>query len=108
MLGAAEGDSLINGEKELASLGFDVVTSTTAEVAELAKLACNTWRDVIFAYSNELALMGEIRGVSALEAYQHCKSQLCKSKHSIAWSSGRSMLIKRCLHIFGSGPGQSL
>lgn len=47
MLGAAEGDSLANGEKELASLGFDVVTSTTAEVAELAKLACNTWRDVL-------------------------------------------------------------
>ena len=68
MLGAAEGDSLADGEKELSTLGFDVVTSTTAEVAELAKLACNTWRDVIFAYSNELALMGEVRGVSALEA----------------------------------------
>ena len=106
MLGAAEGDSLINGEKELASLGFDVVTSTTAEVAELAKLACNTWRDVIFAYSNELALMGEIRGVSALEAISIANHNYARANIPLPGPVGGPCLSKDAYIFLEAGQGK--
>ena len=106
MLGAAEGDSLINGEKELASLGFDVVTSTTAEVAELAKLACNTWRDVIFAFSNELALMSEIRGVSALEAISIANHNYPRANIPLPGPVGGPCLSKDAYIFLEAGQGK--
>ena len=106
MLGAAEGDSLVNGEKELASLGFDVVTSTTAEVAELAKLACNTWRDVIFAYSNELALMGELRGVSALEAISIANHNYARANIPLPGPVGGPCLSKDAYIFLEAGQGK--
>lgn len=106
MLGAAEGDSLVHGEKELASLGFDVVTSTTAEVAELAKLACNTWRDVIFAYSNELALMGELRGVSALEAISIANHNYARANIPLPGPVGGPCLSKDAYIFLEAGQGK--
>lgn len=105
MLGAAEGDSLTDGEKELANLGFNVVSSSTAEVAELAKLACNTWRDVIFAYSNELALMGEVRGVSALEAIKLANHDYARANIPLPGPVGGPCLSKDAYIFLEAGHG---
>lgn len=42
-------------------LGFSIVGALGSREAELSKLACNTWRDVTFGFSNELArLSGQL------------------------------------------------
>jgi nucleotide sugar dehydrogenase len=50
--------------------GFEIVTTVGSAEAELAKLACNTWRDVTFAYANELATLGAIYEVDTLNAIE--------------------------------------
>jgi UDP-N-acetyl-D-mannosaminuronic acid dehydrogenase len=50
--------------------GFEIVTTLGSAEAELAKLACNTWRDVTFAYANELATLGAIYEVDTLNAIE--------------------------------------
>jgi UDP-N-acetyl-D-mannosaminuronic acid dehydrogenase len=52
----------------LESLNFEVVQTEDSQTAELAKLACNTWRDVTFGFSNEIALIAESIGANALDA----------------------------------------
>ena len=52
----------------LESLNFEVVQTENSQTAELAKLACNTWRDVTFGFSNEIALIAENVGANALNA----------------------------------------
>ena len=54
----------------LANLNFEVVQTENSQTAELAKLACNTWRDVTFGFSNEIALIAESIGANALNAIQ--------------------------------------
>jgi nucleotide sugar dehydrogenase len=55
------------GTEFLEHLGFNVITCSDAKGAELVKLACNTWRDTIFAYANELAMIADSVGVDAHE-----------------------------------------
>jgi nucleotide sugar dehydrogenase len=52
----------------LANLNFEVVQTENSQTAELAKLICNTWRDVTFGFSNEVALIAESIGANALDA----------------------------------------
>jgi UDP-N-acetyl-D-mannosaminuronic acid dehydrogenase len=106
VLGAAEGDSLTDGERELASLGFKVVSSNSAEVAELAKLACNTWRDVIFAYSNELAIMGEVCGISALEAINLANHNYHRANIPLPGPVGGPCLSKDAYILLEAGQGK--
>lgn len=54
----------------LEKLEFEVVQTENSQTAELAKLACNTWRDVTFGFSNEIALIAESIGANALNAIQ--------------------------------------
>lgn len=51
-------------------LGCGRVFAPTYEEAEMAKLLANSWRDVTFAYANEVALLAERYGVSARNAIQ--------------------------------------
>ena len=54
-------------------LSVKTILTQNFEVAELAKLACNAWRDLYFAFANEIALIGEdqkINSVKALEVAQ--------------------------------------
>jgi nucleotide sugar dehydrogenase len=55
------------GANFLERLGFKVLPCSDAKAAELAKLACNTWRDTIFAYANELATIADSYGIEAHE-----------------------------------------
>lgn len=52
----------------LEDLNFEVVQTENSQTAELAKLICNTWRDVTFGFSNEVALIAESIGANALNA----------------------------------------
>jgi len=71
LLGTAKDtDSATEAKNFLEKLKFEVVQTENSQTAELAKLACNTWRDVTFGFSNEIALIAESIGANALNAIQ--------------------------------------
>lgn len=67
VLGCAHG-SIADGVSALQALGFTVVETSNAKTAELVKLTCNTWRDTIFAFANEIAMIADFEGVDSREA----------------------------------------
>ena len=71
LLGTAkDADSATEAKNFLVKLKFEVVQTENSQTAELAKLACNSWRDVTFGFSNEIALIAESIGANALNAIQ--------------------------------------
>ena len=58
------------GFKMLEILGFKTVICSSSKVAELVKLSCNTWRDTIFAFANELAGIADFEGVNVREVIE--------------------------------------
>ncbi len=53
-------------------LGVEIVKVSTSEAAELSKLASNTFRDVQFAFANELAYFSDSSGVDFYEVVRAC------------------------------------
>ena len=53
-------------------LGVEIVQVHSAEAAELAKLASNTYRDVQFAFANELAYLADSTGVNVFDVIHAC------------------------------------
>jgi UDP-N-acetyl-D-mannosaminuronic acid dehydrogenase len=51
-------------------LSVKTILTQNFEVAELAKLACNAWRDLYFAFANEIALIGEDQKINSIEALE--------------------------------------
>lgn len=68
LVGSNSENSKIVGNRYLTQLGFETVQVNSTEIAELAKLICNTWRDTTFAFANEIALIGDLLGINAQEA----------------------------------------
>ncbi len=66
IIGCAIG-SMERGTSALRALGFTTVETSSAKTAELVKLTCNTWRDTIFAFANEIALISDQEGVDSRE-----------------------------------------
>lgn len=66
IVGCALG-SIEVGVSALRSLGFTTVETSSAKTAELVKLTCNTWRDTIFAFANEIAMISDQEGVDSRE-----------------------------------------
>ena len=58
------------GFELLQILGFKTIICSSSMVAELVKLACNTWRDTIFAFANELAGIADFEGVNVREVIE--------------------------------------
>lgn len=53
-------------------LGVDIVRVGTVEAAELAKLSSNTYRDLQFAFANELAYLADTMGVDVFDVINAC------------------------------------
>ena len=53
-------------------LGVEIVRVESAEAAELAKLASNTYRDLQFAYANELAYLADTIGIDVFDVITAC------------------------------------
>lgn len=70
ILGSDETSERIRVIEFLEQNDFEVVITAGSTEAELAKLACNTWRDVTFAYANELAMIGATYKVDTLNAIE--------------------------------------
>ena len=65
IIGSATEDCLQKASKYWSSLNNTVILASSLEEAELVKLANNTFRDVSFAFSNELALLADKFNVNA-------------------------------------------
>jgi UDP-N-acetyl-D-mannosaminuronic acid dehydrogenase len=66
VIGCALG-SIGDGVSALKALGFTTVETSSAKTAELVKLTCNTWRDTIFAFANEIAMIADCEGIDSRE-----------------------------------------
>jgi UDP-N-acetyl-D-mannosaminuronic acid dehydrogenase len=63
IVGADSKLALSRAVGELQALGFEVIAADSTKTAEFSKLMCNVWRDTTFAFSNEMAIIGDGLGV---------------------------------------------
>ncbi len=74
ILGADSDVEYQAADKFLSLLGFSVIGAVGTREAELAKLACNTWRDVTFGFSNELARLSGQLGIDLFNVIETANS----------------------------------
>jgi UDP-N-acetyl-D-mannosaminuronic acid dehydrogenase len=70
VLGSVYDSQLDIGLKNLQSLGFSVIETSSSETAEFVKLIGNVWRDSMFAVVNEFALFAEQLKLNIYEIIQ--------------------------------------
>jgi nucleotide sugar dehydrogenase len=94
ILGADSNVELTKARTFLETLGFDVIVAKGSRESELAKLACNTWRDVTFAFSNELVEIGACLNVDTLDAIQIANSSYPRARIPLPGPVGGPCLSK--------------
>jgi nucleotide sugar dehydrogenase len=72
IVGGVDEGSAEAASRLFARLGVEIVPVGTVEAAELAKLASNTYRDIQFAFANELAYLSDAMGVDVFEVVHAC------------------------------------
>lgn len=72
IVGGIDENSSVLASELFAKLGVEIVLVHSAEAAELAKLASNTFRDVSFAFANELAYFADEAGIDIYDVVQAC------------------------------------
>lgn len=94
ILGAAKGSNLAKGVRFLSEQGFRVFEAENSREAEFVKLACNTWRDLTFAFANELALIGQIENVNSRNVITLSNKDYSRSNIPFPGPSGGPCLTK--------------
>ena len=72
VIGGVDEASALRAARLFHFLTPTIVRVSSAEAAELAKLVNNTYRDLVFAFANEVAAMADTLGVSVLEVVHAC------------------------------------
>ena len=72
----------------------EVIELDSLESAELTKLITNTYRDVMFGFSNEIALVSDSLGVSAIQIIQAANHNYSRSNIALPGPSGGPCLEK--------------
>jgi len=70
VLGGFSGECMKHSAEFWSTLTSSIVRMTSLEASELVKLANNTFRDISFAFSNELALLADRYNVDAFDLIQ--------------------------------------
>jgi nucleotide sugar dehydrogenase len=83
IIGGIDHKSLESASKLFLSLGVEIVEVSSVEAAELAKLASNTYRDVQFAFANELAYFSDSSGVDFYEVVRACNYGYARTNLSL-------------------------
>jgi UDP-N-acetyl-D-mannosaminuronic acid dehydrogenase len=83
IIGGIDKESLESATKLFSSLGVEIVQVSSVEAAELAKLASNTYRDVQFAFANELAYFSDSSGVDVYEVVRACNHGYARTNVSL-------------------------
>src|SRR5699024_11583227 len=74
IIGGRDEASLAAASDLFGTLGVEIVPVASPKEAEFAKLVSNTWRDLQFAFANELAYVADLAGVDVyrvIEAAGH-------------------------------------
>lgn len=108
IIGADSPVTLGRSMQALRLLGFSPVPCSSSKVAEMAKLTCNTWRDTIFGYANEIALMSEQLGVSSREVIEVANLDYPRGGIPKPGPVGGPCLSKDSYILFSSLPEQNL
>lgn len=72
----------------------EVIHVNSLEAAELTKLVTNTYRDVMFGFSNEIALISNSLGLSATQIIEAANHNYARSKIALPGPSGGPCLEK--------------
>ncbi len=70
IVGGIDEASTLAASKLFSRLGVEIVEVNNPAEAELAKLITNTWRDLQFAFANEIAYVADHAGIDATRALQ--------------------------------------
>lgn len=65
IIGGVDQASTYEATRFFHQFNIETVDVESSEAAELAKLANNTYRDLQFAFANEIAILGDVMGVNA-------------------------------------------
>ncbi len=94
ILGASVGSDLNKAVKFLNDQEFNVYETENSKEAEFVKLACNSWRDLTFAFANELALIGHIENISSRNVISLANKDYHRSNIPMPGPSGGPCLTK--------------
>jgi nucleotide sugar dehydrogenase len=97
-----------------ARLGVEIVELRNSRAAELAKLASNTWRDMQFAFANEMAYLADATGVDIHEVFAAASHRYERFRPALPGPSAGPCLGKDAYvladsaELFGAGAPLSL
>lgn len=81
-------------EQVFEKLNVKSLITDNFETAELAKLSCNAWRDLYFAFANEIALIGEDKKINAIEALRIAQLDYPRFQSALPGPVGGPCLVK--------------
>ena len=102
IIGAENEVSMGKAMELFSELKIKIITTNSFEVAELAKLACNAWRDLFFAFSNEVALIGEELSIDARQALAIAQEDYPRLKVAQPGPVGGPCLVKDGISLASS------
>ena len=94
IIGADDEKSFQKARFLFESLGVECVRVSSLRAAELTKLINNTYRDLMFGYSNEIALLASSLGISAIEVINAANYKYARSNIALPGPSGGPCLEK--------------
>jgi UDP-N-acetyl-D-mannosaminuronic acid dehydrogenase len=94
ILGASDRSDIEKATRFLKEQDFTVFETENSKEAEFIKLACNSWRDLTFAFANELALIGHIESISSRNVITLANKDYSRSKIPMPGPSGGPCLTK--------------
>jgi len=79
IIGSDNEDGFTLAREMFDALGVTTLRSNGSGEAELAKLICNTHRDIQFAFANEIALISEENGLNAMNAIEIARNSYSRA-----------------------------
>ena len=94
IVGALDEESAKAASAFFSLICHEVIHVESLEAAELTKLVTNTYRDVMFGFSNEIALISDSLGISATQIIEAANHNYARSKIALPGPSGGPCLQK--------------
>jgi nucleotide sugar dehydrogenase len=103
VIGGIDEQSTERAKEFFSKICNKIVLVSSIEAAELLKLANNTFRDLMFAFSNEIAMLSQQIGLSAKEVIQAANFEYPRSRIALPGPSGGPCLEKDPWILYHSG-----
>ena len=94
IIGAADEESYMAAASFFATLGTEIVKVSSLDAAELTKLINNTYRDLMFGFANEIALVANSYNVNPSEIIRAANHNYARADISLPGIAGGPCLEK--------------